>query len=895
MSETKPFIFIEPLSDTLQKLKEVVMETASEEGIEIFTIEDMMEANQLIPSVGQSLIVCSNPKKCAAILQTNRKVINKLSSKVILLSPKVIPRKTLEKFMKVGLTECVVEPVPPKTLLYKVKLLLRSIATRKEEGDMEMRSIKGDEETQTNSNEKHHLEKGVVAEESAEDLYQRENKKSQQDVEADYDLNARSEKKAEEIDGHWSGRLQAEKEQAEKKKKESEASSVDYLESHYKGKLSANIEEDEEEASKKKASPEIEIDYDDFKEGTEDDLDFDIDDLKKKKRKAKVEEKEDKDLSADSTKEKIETHYKGRIGDFKIDEEEYDELTTGTDIDLDFDSEKKKQTNPEALDDEEESPSKKAKDLDLDFSEDKARKNNPEEQQEEDEQSSKKPLEVDLDDSDHQRPKREEESKAKKDPHTGEVDHIETMLKGHLDHTRKPESEDEDFQDKHESTSLEFQDKTKERDQAEPEDEDDLYEREKVSLEFTDSPDAKKERPEEGSEDIYERERSQVAKTTQNKERQSESSEDQEDEDEFERPTKVQLELVDNKDREKSKASDEEDDFLRTKRGSSQEAQKERERSPVDGHADHIQTYYKSGEGIKHVDDNWDNKYDRPNRTEEESGNREEKVLQMLAKENLGEQTIDYKRLKEQFDAISMGSDGKLKMADVIITDSGGGKKKKGPRYYREDITQQDEVTADEQEQEEEKLKNQIFSPTPAGLDFVIKMSNLFANKELKEEDFFNTVSEHLWDKFGAHCCFFLRRPEKSQYEIVFQKQIEEVNPESPQGQFSMEAAMESKFETWALMSLPYWLDHTFQSDKQVFFFPYTEGAQKIGFATVHFFHKVEEQLSSEIEVILESVRGIYLQAFHKTGLEGNYNQEKKEEPKKKTLLSKMMFWKKAG
>ena len=132
MDNKKPLIFVEPMSETLKKLYEVIEPNAEEEGIEIYVVEDIGEMTQLIPTLGQTLILASSPKKCAMMMQQNRKVIKKIQTKIILLSPKAIPRKILEKFMKLGLTECVVEPVNPKTLLYKVRLFLRSIVTKKE-------------------------------------------------------------------------------------------------------------------------------------------------------------------------------------------------------------------------------------------------------------------------------------------------------------------------------------------------------------------------------------------------------------------------------------------------------------------------------------------------------------------------------------------------------------------------------------------------------------------------------------------------------------------------------------------------------------------------------------------------------------------------------------------
>ena len=126
MEGGKPLIFIKPYSKTLEKLVEVLKESSEDQGTEIYEIDDVKEAIQIIPQLGQSLIIGAHPRKTAQILQAAGKLIRRLQSKVLLLTPKPIPRKTVDKFMKVGLTECIVEPIAPKTLQYKVNLLLRS-------------------------------------------------------------------------------------------------------------------------------------------------------------------------------------------------------------------------------------------------------------------------------------------------------------------------------------------------------------------------------------------------------------------------------------------------------------------------------------------------------------------------------------------------------------------------------------------------------------------------------------------------------------------------------------------------------------------------------------------------------------------------------------------------
>ncbi len=127
MENKKQLVIVPPKSEALQKLNEVLDGIANEEGIEISVIESDLELAQFIGSAGQCLVAFSSAKKCALFLQENRFLLSRFHTKVILFTPKEIPTKVLTKFIKLGLTEALLENAPPKTLLYKVKLLLRSI------------------------------------------------------------------------------------------------------------------------------------------------------------------------------------------------------------------------------------------------------------------------------------------------------------------------------------------------------------------------------------------------------------------------------------------------------------------------------------------------------------------------------------------------------------------------------------------------------------------------------------------------------------------------------------------------------------------------------------------------------------------------------------------------
>jgi hypothetical protein len=137
MENKKQLIIIPPMSEALKKLNEVLETISVDENVEISMIDDLKELSQFIATTGQCLILASNAKKCATFLQDNKIMLAKSHCKTILFTPKEIPAKTLVKFTKIGLTESILENSPPKTFLYKVKLLLRSIKTARPQEDAE--------------------------------------------------------------------------------------------------------------------------------------------------------------------------------------------------------------------------------------------------------------------------------------------------------------------------------------------------------------------------------------------------------------------------------------------------------------------------------------------------------------------------------------------------------------------------------------------------------------------------------------------------------------------------------------------------------------------------------------------------------------------------------------
>jgi hypothetical protein len=127
MADSKPIIFIQPLSKALSQLIGEIEEIKNSENLQIFEMNSFLEIDQAFPALGSSFTIVSSPKKCAILLTTHKAYIKNNKCKIILLSPKPIPSKIIKRLVKLGLTECIVEPVPAKTLFYKAKIHIKAI------------------------------------------------------------------------------------------------------------------------------------------------------------------------------------------------------------------------------------------------------------------------------------------------------------------------------------------------------------------------------------------------------------------------------------------------------------------------------------------------------------------------------------------------------------------------------------------------------------------------------------------------------------------------------------------------------------------------------------------------------------------------------------------------
>lgn len=931
----KPLIFVSPLSDTLKKLREVIGPNAEAEGIEVYDAENMEEACQLIPSVGQSVTLMSHPKHCALTLQKNRKFFKKMNSKMILLSSKSIPRKTLDKFMKVGLTENIVEPVNPKTLLYKVRLQLKSIATAKEESEMnrkfEQDSSQQEEKDDFSLKKKQSTDNNQEQEEE-EEKEVREKKKAQEIEMENYSNVQRKEQQEESIETHYKGKNSQQETSIEEETNEKKKYKEEEIDTHYKGQLTKSLELEEEDPHEK-SSHDIDVDVDEM-DALRSQVSLEVEqDLQKKrelnqeeapleqekpKKNPKLELQEDasKDSISKKEAEDLGGHYKGQLSkglEVEDDESDFKEKKLAEKMDSMMEGEAASQLDIE--DDDE--PSIKEDSSDELYNEEKNKFDALD--IEDDKQSDKeKLLEVEAETqkkgSDYLKdedPLENEESQKKSqleieeenltdDPEAKKVDEIDKYLRSKSAQKLEVDEDKEDL----------FQDKK---------------EKQKEAQELEDSPtlevvDENKERELENEEQI---------KKEDTKERTSTSLDIQED------PNSHKLEKEDVETQEKDllakKPHLEIDDEKSSRKSSETRSQEKDQLKRSNAKSDHIKTHYSSREGIKHGNGDWDSKWNKPQKPlEDDFPKQENENALFIEKEDHGEQTINYEKLKADFDAISYD---RLPNKKKISTEYDGpvAKIKTFGKTIFSELENQDVIVQVEEVQDELDESTQVFEPQPLGIDHAVLVLNYYMKEETQIHQVCKLISKQILKNYSGSTAFFSYDQKSNHHFPLYRHLVEGELGEAPRKPTEQEKEGLSKSELkslikeydndllafnqqkeeltqdwlqvygedislWQQATTPSWKDHTFQNKENYYVVPFFEGKRKLGFAVVCFEESFNPMLEKPLEVILETARGLFLESSQNEKENTNNSSKSKKENNSKEkggFLSSL--WKKVA
>lgn len=873
MENKKPLIIVPPLSAPMQKLKEVLEGIAAEENIEIFTVEDAKEFGQLIGSGGQSLVMLSNAKLAANLLQENKALISRNHTKVILLTPKEIPQKTLLKFTKIGLTEAILESSPPKTLLYKVKLLLRSIKiTQKEENAPKVVKSMLDMNTALNSNEEiaqdaQHV--GTIDHNSTDEVDK--NKKIQTDSEEntlDYLSNLKGKRTStdESIETHWKGKKDRSTNQLDEEEEENLKTKSDIrdeeIDKYYRGKQKKNeieleiepafnpkikINEDEEESNRDSLS----------KLNTEEEL---IEEDIGRRKKIIYDDEDEKDFIQKAEEKEIELNLeKEKKSILEEEQSELDEINDELLTEIEADEKKRKAFQEEDLgghlkgkikkEAEEETPEitqENSKLEEVEEARSKDKKNRTEEEIES--EITQKNKTRNEEDEDHS--------------HDGEVDVIDNFMRGDLNSpdeikTRMEFESDKDKKKKNEEENEEELDNHKRAKLEEIEEETGSK---KLNLDLLEGEETSKndnldEESDEASE--FARRNKLLNEDEEDPYGKVEITKEEKNDDSLQSNSKrSKLEEAEEENRKRLSLEEDEKDINKKKTNTNLELEPGKNGLTRDGKTDKISTFYRSGENNK-KDQDWDiNNKKNGTAIELEHGKNEINSLGDFKKhKDSGEITIDYKKLKAEFDLISRGED-----TNGIDGISGHGSSKSGLEIEDDSF--------------------QVIELGTISLDFAVESISLYMSQEIKPISIFKSVAEKILKEEKAY--IFAKYYKDSKYTEAFSSYNEFRNqiPENINSEWELinkEELNNDLFHSfsmptwlcreipdqgsfWRDIELPTWANKELTNKKVELLFPFFDGVDRVGYVHIYFPQGINPQAERKILLIIEMLRGVYLE-----------------------------------
>ena len=918
MENKKQLIIIPPMSEPVKKLHEVLQGIAGDENIEISLIDDLKELSQFVATTGQCLVIASNAKKCATFLQENKSFLLKNHVKTILFTPKEIPAKTLIKFTKVGLTESVLESLPPKTFLYKVKLLLRSIKTTKPQDDAEkvVKSLEAQKAMGLDGNADMEVKEKDGAEENIIDLERPTKNKKNQDEEnvIDYGNPLKGKIKPQEdvIDTHWKSNRKTDDVEAESEDENSSVASLEdenNIDLYYRGKQTknnmieieaeeekkplVNLYETEEEEKKRKSNFQDVIDEGSMKQkklNIEEPSEIPL--FNRKKEDLVVEEIDMRKKKADAPLEAAEDFLKKKI---QLDEPEQEDKKPheGQVDDLGGHYKGKITKQEEVVGPEDEQEEKDYDNSDLYDTE------------------KKKSLDLDIEAADKKKNGFAEEMAEETNPHEGEVDHIDNNMMGDASTVEKirnlMEGRTDGKQEKHNNDETHFLDPVTKK---LVEDEDKDYEKEKLETLDNESKDRKLEKLEKvEAEDGKKREKLDIEESSEDFRKKKLDNLDIEDGSARDRQA-LDPKLEGDRDHQREGRNQEDDDKNRRPfEGSQMPEQKNRDPHSHAANVDKIDTFYRGGDSKK-KDHSWDNLIDKNNTLELTPGKGKRQGEGTGAGnggKDLGEQTIDYRKLKEEFDQIAMSENSPLAYKNKDRVQLG--------------LNNDDDLGS-----------FKVIEPNPVSMDFAINIINSIYTKDLKPKQMYQQLAQEIIEQHHGIAVFYSYKLSDKKFTEIFNSYAEftneKIDPLKKEWWFEkkkdtaiFEHYQSKTMSTWRCpeiiksdmiwedVELPTWAEQELQTKAVELIFPYFDGIDRMGMALVFFPDGINPKTSNSILTILEMARTLLLDTIerykvvpiqeNRLDLENKETQSSEEAPAEKKgvlgFLGGLFGRKKAG
>lgn len=927
MANTKSLIIIKPMSIQLQKLHEVLMSVATEENIEIVATDNLGELAQLYSMGGQHLTLVSDPKICALFLQENRTYNLAKHSKTLLFTPQILPIKILDKFVKLGLTENLLDTSPPKTLLFKVKLLLKSIKSNdkyEDKSEKQEQVVKSMLDLgQTVSNEKAaiiHTEENNAADKKGSLAEELKKKKIELELEngLDYlkDLKKKKGYQEDSIQTNWSS----------KAKNLNEGITFDETSPEDSQKKTKNGSEDLDAYFRSKETKHVNLDLVDS-----------VEEIKTKKTQfdennnAEIKVKEKKTLVEIELTESKEKATKPIA---TIEEEAYSKVKSlaGVEIEIEIDKNKTKDKQVQFDGNNEDAPTKARKaqmeieletskkeklkntdsedsagkmsgklkslagtEIDLAESEIKTKEKKEYEKTLEEERVKKIGLELEFEK--RKKEKKEvidsygEDSPDRKQKKSNETEITLTddvQAKKDNQNGMEEELSDQDKKKRSTNTDIEFAKETKKRDDNEESNESDDSEKRKraknTEIEIEESETKKKEKV-ANEETRGEFNRKNIAQTDgaiSSAEDKKEKNEAAEKEIEKKRRlTLNEIELINTKEKdEKAKAINQERDENQKARSKGiTELDIDPSKKRYDGNnVENIDTYMRSGEAKKDAQD-WSQKKKNEDVTLKLSSTSQKEIeVKRDARRDQGEVVIDYRMLKEEFGALAKSG------------------------YKTDTVDEKTNTKAHDAEDEEGSFK--VVELKANGFDFAVNIINQYYSQDIKAPIIYKTIAQKLLNEEKGYCVFYTFLNISNEHKESFSSFKEfQLAPVEYWEAFKKEETnlaylysktmstwlcreIKEKDSFWSDNELPAWAPQELTNKVVEYIYPFYDGLDRMGMAYLYFPDGIRPQSEKKILVLLELLRGVFLETIQRNSASSEDVATESAEVKKGNVLS---------
>ena len=239
----------------------------------------------------------------------------------------------------------------------------------------------------------------------------------------------------------------------------------------------------------------------------------------------------------------------------------------------------------------------------------------------------------------------------------------------------------------------------------------------------------------------------------------------------------------------------------------------------------------------------------------------------LLHTQDYGENTIDYRKLKEEFDNISSSGQSSDENNDA-------------------------QKTTNNLDKNEDEGSFRVIEVDSRGFDFAINIINLIYLKESKAIDYYKTISLELITNYKAYPVFYSYKTSDSKHIEAFDSfshfSTSVVSTELKEWWLGLKTQddilsyyfsknmttwlcreIDSKSghdaEFWDDVELPKWAENELTDKKVEFIFPYYDGVDRMGVAVVFFPLGLNPKIEKGLNTTLELIRTILLEGLQRT------------------------------